>query len=203
MKPNSGESLDSSGAVILAAGLSRRMGSPKMLLPWRDKTIIEQSVSNLIKAGVSEIVVVTGGNRERIEIILCQYPVKLAFNPSFENGEMLASFQCGLRAFNEATRAVFMVLGDQPEIPPDVVKSLWDLFLEKRGGIIIPSFTMRRGHPWLVDRMYWQEIINLQPPQTLRDFLRGHERDVQYLNVDTDSILQDLDTPGDYYKHHR
>lgn len=202
MKTNAVESLDNAGAVVLAAGLSRRMGSLKMLLPWRDKTIIEQSVDNLIKAGVCDIVVVTGGTSIEIEEILCEYPVKLIYNPDYENGEMLVSFQCGLRALNHATRAGFMVLGDQPEIPSYVVKSLWKLFMESPGGIIIPSFNMRRGHPWLVDRIYWPEIINLSPPQTLRNFISDHQSELQYLNVDTDSILQDLDTPEDYYKHH-
>jgi molybdenum cofactor cytidylyltransferase len=57
---------------------------------------------------------------------------------------------------------------------------------------------MRRGHPWLVDRALWPELLALQSPYTLRDFLTAHAGEIRYLDVDTDSILQDLDTPEDY-----
>jgi CTP:molybdopterin cytidylyltransferase MocA len=59
---------------------------------------------------------------------------------------------------------------------------------------------MRRGHPWLIPQRFWQELCNLDPEQTMRSFLNGHEKDIIYTVVDTASILADLDTPEDYLR---
>ena len=64
----------------------------------------------------------------------------------------------------------------------------------------MPSFQMRRGHPWLVTRPFWNEILELKPPQSLRDFLNSHASEIQYVNVDTPGVLADLDTPDDYHR---
>jgi CTP:molybdopterin cytidylyltransferase MocA len=59
---------------------------------------------------------------------------------------------------------------------------------------------MRRGHPWLVARLHWDEILAMRSPASLRDFLRNHAHGIQYVGLDTPSILHDLDTPEDYLK---
>jgi molybdenum cofactor cytidylyltransferase len=61
---------------------------------------------------------------------------------------------------------------------------------------------MRRGHPWLVARALWSEIFELQPPASPRDFLNKHAGEIHYINIDSESILADLDTPEDYQKAH-
>jgi CTP:molybdopterin cytidylyltransferase MocA len=61
---------------------------------------------------------------------------------------------------------------------------------------------MKRGHPWLVTRSLWKEILELRPPSTLRDFLNKYSDAIHYVTVDTPSILADLDTPEDYRKSH-
>jgi len=63
---------------------------------------------------------------------------------------------------------------------------------------MIPSYQMRRGHPWMLDRSLWAAALELRLPTTLRDFLNQHASLIHYLPVDTVSVLQDLDTPGDY-----
>jgi molybdenum cofactor cytidylyltransferase len=59
---------------------------------------------------------------------------------------------------------------------------------------------MRRGHPWLVARPLWGEILAMMSPQSPRDLLNAHSNEIEYVNVDNPSILQDLDTPEDYLK---
>jgi molybdenum cofactor cytidylyltransferase len=61
---------------------------------------------------------------------------------------------------------------------------------------------MRRGHPWLVARPLWNEILELKPPESPRNFLNRHAAEIQYVEVNTSSILDDLDTPEDYQKAH-
>lgn len=188
------------GAVVLAAGLSTRMGTPKLLLPWGQTTIIEQTIHNLLMAGVADIVIVTGGYRKEIETLMASQPVRFVFNPQFDNGEMLISFQAGLQNLRPETCATLMVLGDQPHIPPDVIQQVAREFTLTGHGIIFPSYNQRRGHPWLVERSYWSEIIHLKPPQTLRDFMHDHTDAIQYIVTNHLEILQDLDTPEDYQR---
>jgi len=187
------------GAVVLAAGMSTRMGTPKMLLPWKDGTVVEQVVSTLILSGVNQICVVTGANNQEVDEILRDYPVNTAFNPHYQNGEMLYSIQTGLTQLT-GMDAGLIVLGDQPQIKAEVVRAVIRNFRQRPTSLVIPSYQMRRGHPWLVAAPLWDEILSLTPPQTLRDFTGAHQEEITYLNVDTPSILQDMDTPEDYQR---
>lgn len=60
---------------------------------------------------------------------------------------------------------------------------------------------MHRGHPWLIEKSYWNEVLELVPPNTLRNFLQMHNDVIEYLEVDAPSVLQDLDTQNDYYQY--
>jgi molybdenum cofactor cytidylyltransferase len=66
--------------------------------------------------------------------------------------------------------------------------------------LIVPSYQKHRGHPWLIDCSLWGEVLALKPPENLRDFLRAKTEQIHYLEVDSPSILQDLDTPEDYQR---
>ena len=188
------------GAVVLAAGRSQRMGRPKMTLPWGETTVIGQVVRVLLASGVEDVKVVTGGAREAVDIALTDLPVKTFHNPDYANGEMARTLQVGLSAFGDDIQAALVVLGDQPQIEQAVVK-LVVLAYEQGNRLVVPSYQMRRGHPWLVAREMWNELLQLQSPKTLRNFMQRHASDIHYLSVDTPSIIQDLDTPADYQRY--
>src|SRR5215510_12952944 len=118
-------------AIILAAGQSKRMGQPKMLLPWGNVTAIEHVISVFVKAGIDDILVITGGTREQVEKVVenSQYHSKIQtiYNEKHERGEMLSSIQCGLRALiaeQDSSKdarikpqmAALIGLGDQPQV---------------------------------------------------------------------------------------
>jgi molybdenum cofactor cytidylyltransferase len=180
------------------------MGSPKMLLPWGNITVIQHVISVFSQAGVDDILVVTGGAHEQVETIITgigkQYPVRSVYNESYISGDMLSSIQCGLRQqiADENIGAVMIGLGDQPQIQAGSVRRIREVYLQTRSPLVVPSFQMRRGHPWLVARSLWNELLEINPSQTPRDFLNAHAADIQYVEVDTPSILADLDTPEDY-----
>jgi molybdenum cofactor cytidylyltransferase len=188
-------------AVILAAGESRRMGQPKMLLPWGNGTILGQVISTYQEAGLEDILVVTGGESERIGDIAKQHRARTVFNEQFSSGEMLSSLQCGLWSLStdEAeVEAALIGLGDQPQVQAGSVRQICETFRTQPARLIVPSFKMRRGHPWLVERSLWSELLALMPPQSPRDFLNLHAAEILYVEMDTASILADLDTPQDY-----
>ena len=190
-------------AIILAAGKSTRMGSPKMLLPWGDTTIMEHVIAVFSNAGIKDILVVTGGARERVEAVILEcekrYPVRSVHNKEFKTGEMLSSIQCGLQDLLERGVGAAMIgLGDQPQVQENSVRLLMKAFLETKSPLVVPSFQMRRGHPWLVVSSLWNELIEMDSTQTPRNFLNAHAKDIYYVNMDTPTILSDLDTPDDY-----
>ena len=187
-------------AIILAAGESKRMGQPKMLLPWGNETVLTHVISVFRKAGVDNVVVVTGGARDRVEELVSDLNVRIVFNRDFAKTEMLTSIQHGIRALARQTRAVLIGLGDQPQVQERSVRMVCEAFIARKSNIVVPSFQMRRGHPWLVARPLWEEFLSLNSPQSPRDFLKAHQEEILYVNLDDQNILADLDTPEDYAK---
>ncbi len=191
-------------AIILAAGESKRMGQPKMLLPWGDGTVLTHVISVFREVGVEEILVVTGGAKEQVEGLVSGLGVMTVFNAAFQTGEMLSSIQCGIRdltlSSKERGAAALIGLGDQPQVQAGSVRKVCEAFLETKSSLVVPSYQMRRGHPWLVARPLWGDLLKMEPPQSPRDFLNAHREEIQYVNVDDPNILADLDTPQDYSK---
>ena len=186
-------------AIILAAGESKRMGQPKMLMPWGKSTVLQTVISTVQAAGVADILVVTGGSRQQIEMLIGR-SVQTVLNEEYEKGEMLSSIQVGLKAKMREASAALICLGDQPQVKERSVRRVCDTFLASKSNIVVPSYEMHRGHPWLIARSLWDELLAMKSPQTPRDFLKKHARKVNYVEVDTPSILEDIDTPEDYLK---
>lgn len=194
---------DDISAVILAAGLSKRMGTPKMLLPWGGNTILGQVVLTYARAGVKDVVIVTGGARQAVEGEVLKlsrdFPVRSIYNPQHEAGEMLSSLHCGLKAVGGGAVAVLIGLGDQPQLSLEALGRVISAYAESGARLVVPSCNMRRGHPWLVGRPLWQEILALSAPQTMRQFLSNHPGDIHYVETDA-TILKDMDTLEDYQR---
>jgi molybdenum cofactor cytidylyltransferase len=185
-------------AVVLAAGASRRMGQPKMLLPWGDSTVIGKVIDTLLAGEIHRPIVVTGRSAQEVRLCLSGRPVGWAHNPEFERSEMLQSLQIGIPFLPTTAAAFLVVLGDQPQIESEIVRQLVDEFWKNKPALIIPSYQFKRGHPWMVRRDLWLELLSLPVQASLRDFLNAHSQDIYYLNVQTPSVLMDLDTPEDY-----
>jgi molybdenum cofactor cytidylyltransferase len=188
-------------AIILAAGLSSRMGRPKLLLPWGGTTVLGQVVSTFAAAGIEEIIVVTGGGHEQIERLVADlakdYPVRAVYNAVFARGHMLSSIQAGLAALNSQSLAALIGLGDQPQVREETVRHISAAFVQTKSPLVIPSFQDRRGHPWLAARLLWPKILALPASTIPRQILNTYADQVEYVAAD-ESILQDLDTPEDY-----
>jgi molybdenum cofactor cytidylyltransferase len=192
------------GAIVLAAGMSRRMGQLKVLLPWdRGQTIIEHILTQLFLARVDQVTVVVGNCADEIKPHAETAGAETVFNANYETGDMLSSIKAGLRALPPNVAAALVVLGDQPRIQPRVVHQVMTAYAEGKGEIIAPSYQMRRGHPMLIDRRYWKEILDLPDDGALRDVINAHADRIAYVKVDNDSVLRDVDTPDDYRSERR
>jgi molybdenum cofactor cytidylyltransferase len=163
-------------------------------------TVIEQVITTFLNAGIEDIIVITGGAHEQVEEAMAQYPIQRIHNYDYASGEMLSSFQCGLRAMSDQVQATLVGLGDQPQVQESSIRRVCEAYHESSPQLVVPSFQMRRGHPWLVARPLWGELLQMKPLESPRDFLNRHAGEIHYVEVDTPSILADLDTPKDYRK---
>lgn len=186
-------------AIILAAGLSRRMGQPKMLLPWGETSVLGKVLSTLNQAGVEDLIVISGGARQLIEAEVARLatdglPVRAIFNPQYEAGEMMSSVRAGLAAIGPQAEYALIALGDQPQLSVESARRVVEAAQRSDAQLVLPSFEMRRGHPWLVRRDLWPELISAE---TGRAFLQAHASKILYVETD-ETVMKDLDTPEDY-----
>ena len=184
--------------IILAAGLSTRIGEPKQLLPFERSTIIETVTDNLLESKLDEVVVVIGHEAERIRSHIQNKPVKIVFNPEYWLG-MLTSAQCGVRSISDSADAFALTLVDQPFITSNLIDLVIDACAETDRGITLPSYDNRRGHPVIFDRRYAADILALQPENGgVRSLFRKYARDIHYVVVNTDRVIRDIDYREDY-----
>jgi len=173
-------------AIVLAAGQSKRMGMPKMLLRWGETTVLGQVLATLKQANIPDIVVVTGAERIKVEKICVGFETRVAHNPDYLLDEMLASLQCGLRALrgfavdeSAEVEAALVCLGDQPQIQEGSVRAVVHRYIQTGASLVVPSYQMRRGHPWLAARPLWEEILSMCAPASPRDFLNRHASEIE------------------------
>ena len=184
--------------IVLAAGESRRMGQPKQLLPFGERTILERVVDTLLTAGVGEVVVVLGHLADRVRAVLGDRPVTAVVNESYRQG-MLSSVKCGVRAIGAGYDAVLFALGDQPHIESAVVSHVIRAYRAGNAGIVIPRYGAKKGHPIFINlQKYREAIANLPEGAGLNALMQEHADDVRLIDVATEDIIRDIDVPDDY-----
>jgi molybdenum cofactor cytidylyltransferase len=184
-------------AIILAGGESKRMKSPKMLLPFRGRTIIEKVIENVTASDVDKTMIVLGAESKAILKKLTGLPVKHCYNSNFKDG-MLSSVKCGFRSLPGDFDAVLVFQGDQPMIPTHAINEVICAWKNSGKGIVMPVFAKKRGHPLLIDRKYKNEVEKLNDDDGLRSLAGKFHGDVLEVEVKTPEILRDIDTREDY-----
>lgn len=189
--------MGSIGAIILAAGESKRMGFPKMLLPLYGKTMLENVIGNVAGSEVDEMIVVLGGGPEELKEIVKNMSAKYCYNENYTNG-MLSSVQCGFRNISAELDAVLVFQGDQPFITVAVANRVIEAYKSSDKGIVIATYNTKRGHPILIDKKYRNMIEKLDASEGLRSLASLYPDDVLEIETDTEVILRDIDTFQDY-----
>jgi molybdenum cofactor cytidylyltransferase len=186
-------------AIVAAAGMSRRMGLPKQLLPWGSRTVIATVVEKLAAAGAAPVIVVVGHRKDEVKAALADTPAQTVDNADYATAEMLHSYQLGIQALSDGPAAgALIALGDQPHLPVAVLAQIVAAAQATPDRLVIPSYAMRRGHPFFIPRRLWPELLALGADDTLRTLVQRHSAAVEYLAVDTDAILRDMDTPAEF-----
>lgn len=185
-------------AVILAAGASRRMGTPKALLPWGGATVLGQTLRNIRRSRITDIVIVTGNPADGVAALAREYAVRTVHNLDWASSGMTGSLQAAVRALDPSTSAILVLLADQPLIGPDVIDAVVDAHVAGGHDLAAAASGGRRGHPVLIGRAYFAELLALAPDGAPRELLVRHGDGVRMVDVATDAIFVDLDTPDAY-----
>jgi molybdenum cofactor cytidylyltransferase len=206
MMMNAGETgkdptMTSLGVIILAAGASSRMGRAKMLLPWKEITLLGHMIELWKQIAPAQLVVVCAAGDVDIAAELERIGLPRAsriINPNPARG-MFSSIQCAARSegWNPRLTHWAIALGDQPHVRPATLRALVDFATRNPATICQPAFQDRPRHPVLLPQFAWKELATSKD-ESLRHFLKARSGNVRLLPVDDPGVELDLDDPADY-----
>lgn len=182
--------------VVLAAGLSRRMGRPKLLLPIEGRPVIRHTVEGLAAAGLPDLVVVVPPDSTALRAALDGLAVRFAVNPVPDEGQA-GSVVAGVAALGGDTTAALIALGDQPHVPRAVLEGLLERHRASGAPIVAPRYRDGRGNPVLFAASVFPELLRLRGDQGARAILEADAARVTLVPFDL-PMPRDLDTPEDY-----
>ena len=188
-------------ALILAAGLSRRMGEFKPLLPLGGATVIENTVASALAGRAERAVVVTGYRGGEVESVLRHRfgdVVRFVRNPDYAATDMLRSAQIGVEVL-PACEAFFLLPGDMPAVSRETFRKLLEVRKQGRPLLAFPTLNGYRKHPPLVDARLIPEILAFHGEGGLRELWSRFEDDTVTVPVEDGGVWLDLDTPEDYW----
>lgn len=188
-------------AIVLAAGESKRMGEQnKLLLSYRGKTVIGHVVETILNSNVAEVVVVVGHEQEHIRGALQDYSVSFAENLHYEEG-MGTSIRAGIK--HAGIHTGYMVcLSDLPLITAEEYSQLVHAFLTHRendgSAITVPRFEGQRGNPVTLSSIYRPAMLSHHGIMGCRGIVKQHPDHVYFIDMDTNHVVYDIDTPEAY-----
>ncbi len=185
-------------AVVLAAGLSRRMGQAKLLMPVGGRAIVRYVVESVLAGGVDLVWVVTGPDVEPIEAALAGLEVQIVVNPAPEEGQA-GSLRAGIAALPASVDAVLIALGDQPSLAPAIIPALLAARRTSPKLIVAPRYRDGQGNPVLFKREIFPELLRLTGDQGARPIIQKEPARVEWVELDL-PMPPDVDTLDDYEK---
>jgi molybdenum cofactor cytidylyltransferase len=186
-------------AIVIAAGESKRMGRTKQLLPWNGKVLLQHVLDSLLTSEVDEVILVLGYEAEKILERVNTRKIQVVINLDYPQG-MITSIRHGLAALGKGVEAFFIVLGDQPGIPSQIynrlIREFRRVYPSKR--IVLPTYQGEKGHPALFSIDFREEGAAIKGDVGFRQIIAAHPQDILHIEMGTDAVLNDVDTPEDY-----
>jgi len=196
LQQNNFQTFERAAGIILAAGASKRFGTPKQLLNWKGKPFVRQAAETALGAGLQPVVIVTGADAEKVENALAGLDVTIVRNENWQSGQA-SSIVAGVKSLPRNTGASFFLLADQPQIGSDVIQALKEVHAQSLPPILAPLvLEERRANPVLFDRVTFSDLLALTGDVGGRAIFGKHK--VEYLPWHDDALLLDVDTPEDY-----
>lgn len=184
------------GAVILAAGYSSRMGSFKPALQIGDKTVIARLITSFQDAGITDIVVVSGHNREILHSLIAGFDVTESYNENFPQG-MFTSIQVGVKKTDKALRGFFLIPVDCPLLERETINALVRETKDD-SSFAVPCFRGKKGHPLYIPMKYRDEILSYDGTGGLKGITDKYDHLITRVETGRESTVLDMDTPAAY-----
>ncbi len=185
------------GALILAAGLSSRMGSFKPFLEIEEKTLIERSIDLFFQAGVTTIITVAGYKAQDLKKVVTATPSEFVINERYAEG-MFSSVKKGVESLRDCCDAFFLLPVDIPLVKDSTPGKLLDTFFSASYQVCYPTYLKQRGHPPLINKSLIPDILCYNGAGGLRKLLKKYEHKAIEVDVNDPFILRDIDTKEDY-----
>ncbi|MGK0391072.1 MAG: molybdenum cofactor cytidylyltransferase [Maribacter sp.] len=183
-------------AIIVAAGLSRRMGEEnKLLLPFQGKALFLHLTDEVLRSEVEEIIVVIGYESEKIIKALGERNVKIIYNTNYKEG-LTSSIQAGVLASNKNTKGYLICLSDMPFVKTKHINLILNK-IENNYSIIIPKINNKKSHPIFLSQAYRSEILNHKNPNGCKLIIENNKEQIKFISFEED-FSQDIDTPEAY-----
>jgi molybdenum cofactor cytidylyltransferase len=187
-------------AIVLAAGMSKRMGTLKQLLKFGERSLLETTLDALKEANVGEIIVVLGYKADTIrETMKFDSATKIVLNLSYAEG-MSNSIKAGLGAVSSDSNAALIVLADQPLLSAAVINQLIEEYEKTQAAIVLPVYKGFRGNPVLIARSLFPEMMQISGDIGCRSIFGLHPEEIHKVPVNEIGILVDIDTAEDIEK---
>ncbi len=168
------------GIVILAAGQSSRLGSPKQLLPYKDSTLLRHAAQVALEANIGPVLVVTGAHHEAVANAIEGLPISAAFNPDWQEG-MASSLRVGLQAMVEAfpeTDGILFMVCDQPYVSTSLLCSLVETQHKTGKAIVASTYQGNTGTPALFHHSFFNKLLELKGDKGARLLLETYAGEV-------------------------
>jgi molybdenum cofactor cytidylyltransferase len=184
--------------VILAAGKSNRLGSPKQLLDYKGRSLLQHAAEAAVGTGLHPVLVITGARAEMMEKELNNYPVQLIFNKDWEEG-MASSIRCGVNAaiqLNPKTDGILCMVCDQPFADTQLLNEL--IAKQKESGMPIAACVYDEviGTPAIYHKSIFPELLSLKGDIGAKKIINGHKESVATISFNSGKT--DIDTASDY-----
>ncbi|HEV2127623.1 MAG TPA: nucleotidyltransferase family protein [Thermomicrobiales bacterium] len=184
-------------ALVLAAGLSRRLGRPKQLLQLGGKPLVCHVVEAALAAPIDGVVVVIGSHASEVEQALLDYQTYRVFNPHFSKGQG-NSLSAGVRAIPSTVDAIVVLLADMPGIRTEAIAAVVERWRQTRAPAVMARYTDGDGHPVLFDHSAFTDLARLQGDSAGREVLRRLGDQVERVDVPLPGPPLDVDTEEDW-----
>ena len=179
-------------AVILAAGMSKRLGRPKQLLELNDVPLVRHVASRTLGAAVDHVVVVVGAESSRVRAALDGLDIAFVENPAYESGQA-SSLRAGMAAVAADSDAIVVLLADQPGIDPVTIDRVIAARREQGAGIVMARYGEERGHPVLFGYEFFDELSRIEGDQGGREVIRAHAEALVLVPATSERVPADVD----------
>jgi molybdenum cofactor cytidylyltransferase len=188
-------------ALILAAGLSSRMGRPKALLEYQGRTFIETIIATVRDAAIGRAVVAVSPTDDKIIKLLDLRFATVVVNSEPSEAGPIASIRSGVREIvNQTVESLLVWSVDQPHVAVQTIRNLDRSFKFSTAAIAVPVFEGLRGHPVIFGRNVFNELLDTSNVEGARTVVRRDRTRVLEVSVDDPAVLDDIDTPEDYQR---